>query len=165
MIVIGTHTVMDGLVIRWYRSEQAAMQGAEAISASRNGVMGGHGSKLTPDLFNQAWIVHQRLASGKRDKADFADLLTHQYKTMMGTEIEPIKFPETGTEITPPPVKHPSHGFLNDLTTDGSPNACSVVAQCRDGHPFWEGERRKGEFTEQRELAMADLFAHNKEAH
>ena len=77
-VVIATHTVMDGLVIRWYPSEVSATHGTETISASRNGVMGGAGAKLTPELFNAAWAAHQKLAAGRPSKAEFADIITHE---------------------------------------------------------------------------------------
>lgn len=99
MIVIATHTVMDGLVLQWYYSEIAAVQGAEAISASRNAVMGGNGTKLTPDLFNAAWGAHERLAAGSRSKEDFADLITHTHEFGSGVLVGVVK-PVSGNEAT-----------------------------------------------------------------
>ena len=77
-VVIGNHTVMDGFVIRWYASEASATHGTEVISASRNGVMGGAGANLTPELFEAAWAAHKKLEAGSRYKSDFTDIITHE---------------------------------------------------------------------------------------
>lgn len=94
MIVIGTYTIGDGLVIRWYASEKAAMYGREIISASRSGVA--VEIRLTSrELFDVALEVHRKLAAadGRRhNKADFADILTHD--RLLGGELTTYVAPE-----------------------------------------------------------------------
>lgn len=89
MIVIGTHTVMDGFVIRWYSNEATAERGNEMISASRKGVMSGKGVMITPALFDTAWTAHKRMERAIRaTKEDFSDMLTHD--RAFGGEITPL---------------------------------------------------------------------------
>lgn len=40
-----------------------------------------------------------------------------------------------------------------------------VVAQCRDGHDFWEGTRLRGRLEQQTALANAEVLAHNIQFH
>lgn len=39
------------------------------------------------------------------------------------------------------------------------------VAQCDDGHPFWEGERRTGDWALQQALAEIDMWHHDHDVH
>ena len=85
MIVIRFPTIMDGPVVRWYMSMSAAHNGTDVISASRNRVYA-HGD-ITPELFNAAWEIHQRLKAD--DKAPTADVVTHT-KGLFGGDIRPV---------------------------------------------------------------------------
>lgn len=85
-VVVSYPTVMDGTVIRWYRSDQAAIAGESIISASRNGVMS-HGALITPDVFEAAWVVHERLKLDRR--ADLRDVVTHT-KSLFGGELREV---------------------------------------------------------------------------
>jgi hypothetical protein len=84
MIIIRFPTIMDGPVVRWYRTMLDAELSREVISASRNRVTA-HG-EVTPDLFNQAWEVHQRLKSDSQ--ASTLDVVTHR-KSFTGA-ISPV---------------------------------------------------------------------------
>lgn len=65
-VVIVTPTIGSGTVARWYASPDAADYGAEIVSASRDGVIGGRGQYLTPDVFAAAWAAHLSLKAGRR---------------------------------------------------------------------------------------------------
>jgi len=87
-IVTVTATIMDGIVVRWFGSVEAAENPAicGVISASRNGVVGG-GDYITPDDWKAAWSAHERL---KRDpNASLRDLATHRAAGLMGP-LEPV---------------------------------------------------------------------------
>lgn len=57
-------------------------------------------------------------------------------------------------------------GQLTYLTVDlRNERASSVVAQCRDGHPFWEGMRRSFTLTDETAHAQRDLDYHNFTVH
>jgi hypothetical protein len=72
MIVVVNHTVMSGQVARFYATENAARNGVEKVSASRDGVLGGAGY-ITPEAFEAAWAAHLRLAR----REDVRDIATH----------------------------------------------------------------------------------------
>lgn len=83
-VVIVTPTVMDGTVVRWYRSVAAAEQVRASLSASRRGVAV-HAEFLTD--IPSAWVeqavqAHQALAANPR--ADLSGLATHHRKFMNG---------------------------------------------------------------------------------
>lgn len=78
-VVIATPTVMDGLVLRWFRDEDAAAYGSEVLSASRNGVMI-HGDQYLHDLPEQ-WVSdakHATEAIRAGHEAEARALVTHQ---------------------------------------------------------------------------------------
>jgi hypothetical protein len=55
---------------------------------------------------------------------------------------------------------------VSSLTVDSREPSCGWVAQCRDGHPFWEGERRTDpNWVVQQFGAELDVKAHNAEVH
>lgn len=84
--VTSTPTIGDGTVLRWYSSEQQLTWGGESISASRNGVIGGDGQFLTPDLFKAAWDAHVDIAMGR----DVSHLVTHRRKSFLGRDYERV---------------------------------------------------------------------------
>lgn len=74
MIVTTTPTIMDGQVLRWYPSLDAAERGDEIVSASRNRVEAyGIPSEVEPVLAD-ARRAHERLAAGE----DVTDMATHR---------------------------------------------------------------------------------------
>lgn len=85
-VVTATHTIMDGLVLRWYASLAAAEYGGrECLSASRNGVMI-HGNVYLHDLPDE-WVeaarrAHELLRAGK--DAEARKLATHEAKGFTG---------------------------------------------------------------------------------
>lgn len=85
MIVIHFPTIMDGSVVRWYRTIDDAKQGLAVTSASRNSVFGF--GELTPEIFNAAWEIHERLKGDPG--ASVADITTHR-KSFGGGIITPV---------------------------------------------------------------------------
>lgn len=73
-VVLVTPTIGSGTVVRWYASTAAADNCLELVSASRDGVIGGAGQYLTPDVFAAAWAAHLSLKAGRRVDA----LATHR---------------------------------------------------------------------------------------
>lgn len=80
-----TPTICDGIVVRWYGSENAMRRGSEIVSASRNGVCG-HGGYITPEMFVQAWAAHLALKSGR----DVSHLATHRSLGIFSDEYVPV---------------------------------------------------------------------------
>jgi len=75
MIVIVTPTILDGQVVRWYASEEAAQYGQEILSASRRGVqVEGFLHDVPDDVLTQARDAHRVLAAG----GDVGHLATHR---------------------------------------------------------------------------------------
>lgn len=90
MVVIANPTIMDGLVVRWYLTIDAAQQGADVISASRNRVYAN--GEITPELFHAAWDAHLAL---KQDRPNAARGLATHKKSFLGGMISPISEPVT----------------------------------------------------------------------
>jgi hypothetical protein len=90
VIVIGTHTVGDGLVIRWYPDRENGRAGREVMSASRNGVLISTYLHLIPDEHVLAASAAYESLQRDRD-ADLSGLMTHRFKRFMSDEIEPIE--------------------------------------------------------------------------
>ncbi|HZB28932.1 MAG TPA: hypothetical protein VE465_02080 [Streptosporangiaceae bacterium] len=91
-VVIGYHTIQDGLVLRWYRDLDAATHHVEALSASRNGVLVGRGVYLhtIPDLvLNLATSAYEALRDGHDEEV--LALCTHRKNSLLGGRIEPIE--------------------------------------------------------------------------
>jgi len=82
-VVISFPTIMDGTVLRWYRSERAAEYSREFLSASRNGITteGVLDARDRP-ILEQAWIVHEALAADRA--ADVSVYITHHRQTYGG---------------------------------------------------------------------------------
>lgn len=90
MVVIATPTIMDGLVVRWHRSESAAENGSELMSASRNGIqVHCYLHQVPEDVLATARWAHEQLAAG-RAYEEVQALATHRYKYLLGHEIEPM---------------------------------------------------------------------------
>ena len=90
-VVTCTPTIMDGFVVRWYRSEAAAQMGNEIVSASRNGVRvntfigTGDAYRAVSDLLVHAWAVMRMIQRGE----DVRHLATHRL-SLLGGDIERI---------------------------------------------------------------------------
>jgi hypothetical protein len=83
-VVVAAHMLIAGLVVRWYRSENAADINRVVISASRDGVMI-HGDVFLHDL-PVAWLTaagkaHEAIAAGRDD--DARAFATHERKGFM----------------------------------------------------------------------------------
>lgn len=80
-VVIVYPTVMDGTVVRWYRSAKAAEYGTEMASASRNGVC----VEMAPRAIAMAaYDVYDTLKANSR--ADVSGLATHR-RTFKGPAV------------------------------------------------------------------------------
>lgn len=87
-VVIYYPTIMDGKVLRWYRSVEAAENGAEVVNASRNGVtVPGLVTMADKPLIEHAFSVHQQLAANR--DADVTEFVTHT-KAFFGREVRPV---------------------------------------------------------------------------
>lgn len=75
-VVLSFPTIMDGLVLRWYRDVAHAAYRAERVSASRNGVRAtGYLHDIPANVLADAEAVHQALAAGS---ADVFSYVTHR---------------------------------------------------------------------------------------
>jgi hypothetical protein len=87
-VVTGVQTMMDGLVLRWYRTVREAEELTAKLSASRNGVMI-HGSVYLHDLpdewLEEAQRAHELLKAAKRDAA--MALATHRPRSLFGSKL------------------------------------------------------------------------------
>ena len=88
-VVTVTPTIMDGTVVRWYGSLEAAENPGVCgiISASRNGVMGG-GDYITRADWEAASSAHVALA--RDQNADLGHLATHRRKGFMSSELTAV---------------------------------------------------------------------------
>jgi hypothetical protein len=92
VIVTVTNTVMDGLVVRWYRSESAERRGVEFMSASRNGVMVGcYLHEVHSDLLAAAKAAYRDLSHGI--ETDVRALATHKRNGPF-SPLEPVVVPD-----------------------------------------------------------------------
>lgn len=86
LVVIYTPTVMDGAVVRWYRSEDAAMAGTPILSVSREGIYTPTAMHLVPaGALNQATELHRLLfnrSTYERGVNVCRDMATHQLSFM-----------------------------------------------------------------------------------
>ena len=81
-VVVVDHTVMDGQVVRWYRTEQQAANGREVMSASRNGVLvNGFMHEIPAALRGIADDLYRALAKG----FDARHAATHERQLRGGT--------------------------------------------------------------------------------
>lgn len=89
MIVTSTPTICDGTVVRWYRSEQAAIDGNAQVTASRNGVsVPGVVDVQWKPAVDAAWDIHRKL---RRDRdADVSDVITHRMPFLRRRELIPV---------------------------------------------------------------------------
>ncbi|HEV8653258.1 MAG TPA: hypothetical protein VG276_28665 [Actinomycetes bacterium] len=89
-VVMVSPTVMDGTVVRWYRSVAAAEISRASLSASCRGVAV-HEELLTdvpPAWVEQAVKAYQTLAANPR--ADLGGLATHHHRRFMNGPIVPV---------------------------------------------------------------------------
>jgi len=89
-VVVATPTVMDGLVLRWYRAADDWERSTETISASRNGVSI-HCAYLhqVPDRWLEAAQEAHRLMDAGR-YAQARRLATHEPTPLFGGELRPV---------------------------------------------------------------------------
>jgi len=88
-VVLVTHTVMSGQVVRWYTRPEAEVGTWTPLSASRNGVyptLALH--QIPPAVLAVAKAAYEEL-SRNRD-ADMSRLATHRRVSMSGAALEPI---------------------------------------------------------------------------
>ena len=93
-VITVTPTVMDGAVVRWYRSLHAAQHHRPTLSASRDGVTV-HARFLT-DIPDQ-WIdaakrAHRTLADVHGADLDY--LATHRHRGVLNGPLEPVSLSE-----------------------------------------------------------------------
>jgi hypothetical protein len=80
LVVTVTPTIMDGTVVRWYRSLAAAEQRAEMLSASGNGVLvRGFLHEVPPEALAQANEAFEILR-GNGPRQLVQDMATHRRK-------------------------------------------------------------------------------------
>lgn len=83
-------TIMDGAVLRWYRTVEAAEAGNEILSASRDGIrVRGYIDDVPEPVMALARHVHRLLAADAG--APVEHLATHRRKHLLGREVEPIQ--------------------------------------------------------------------------
>jgi hypothetical protein len=88
-VVVLYYTIMDGPVLRWYRSEAAAERGHEYMSASRNGVYVDAFLDTIPD----AEIVKAREAAAElatTQRPDVSRFATHEKPFLARGKVERI---------------------------------------------------------------------------
>lgn len=86
-----TPTIMDGTVVRWYRSETAAEHNWVMVSASRNAVIVGEhlsNGEVTPGVMARARLVHELLR--RKPDADLSGWATHRRARAFGGELVPV---------------------------------------------------------------------------
>lgn len=95
-VVVATPTVLDGTVVRWYRSMAAYAHGQASVSASRVrvSVHDDEYQTLPPEWVALATDVHRQLARDPR--ADVGHVATHRHRMAFGTSLVPIHQAEGG---------------------------------------------------------------------
>jgi len=89
-VVTVTATVMDGPVVRWYRTLAAAELGREYMSASRNGVLVREYLHTVPEAeLDAAQAAHRALSASPR--ADVRDLATHRRDGLSGPLVPVVR--------------------------------------------------------------------------
>lgn len=86
-----TPTIMDGTVVRWYRSEIAAEMHRVMVSASRNGVQVGEhltNGEVPVEVMDRANAAHEMLIASS--DADLSGWATHRRGPRLGSELVPI---------------------------------------------------------------------------
>lgn len=87
-VCVAFPTIMDGLVLRWYASPDAYVNGAEMVSASRNGVrVLTFLHEVPADVLTQAQEAHTLIARGRGDEAQA--MATHR-AMLLSRELVPI---------------------------------------------------------------------------
>jgi hypothetical protein len=93
-VVVATPTMMDGLVLRWYRDVGTAERSArELVSASGNGVLL-NGDAYLHDI-PAAWIAdaqraHEMIEHGQRDRAR-EQFATHKHARVFSGELSEVR--------------------------------------------------------------------------
>jgi hypothetical protein len=88
-VVLLYYTIMDGPVLRWYRSEAAAEHGREYMSASRNGVyVDGFLDRIPDAEIAKAREAAAELASTQRP--DVSRFATHEKPFLASSKVERI---------------------------------------------------------------------------
>jgi hypothetical protein len=90
-VITVTATVMDGQVVRWHRTVDAATNHRPVLSASRNGVAV-HAEYLTDvprEWIDAAKAAHASLTASRN--ADMRHLATHQNRGFSNGPLEPVE--------------------------------------------------------------------------
>lgn len=91
-VVVVTHTVGDGTVVRWYRTLAAAECHQVLVSASRNGVMI-HGSVYLHDI-PQHWLAAAEVARVRLTRGqDVTHFATHRHDRFLNGPLVPVDRP------------------------------------------------------------------------
>lgn len=90
-VVVATPTVMDGTVVRWFRSMAAFQCHQPSVSASRARVSihDDEYQTLPQDWVALAMDVHRQLARDPR--ANVGHVVTHRHRRVLGDEIVPVR--------------------------------------------------------------------------
>jgi hypothetical protein len=90
-VVVATPTVLDGTVVRWYRSMAAYAHQQASVSASRArvSVHDDEYQTLPPEWVALATDVHHQLARDPRANVDH--VVTHQHRRALGDQLTPIQ--------------------------------------------------------------------------
>lgn len=96
MIVLVTSTIQSGTVVRWYLDEGAVETHAQAMSASREGVVISTYLHLIPDAALKAANEAYFALSADSD-ADVGHLATHRREGLFGPAV-PVETQEGDTE-------------------------------------------------------------------
>ena len=89
LICVAFPTIMDGLVLRWYRDHTAYENGSETLSASRNGVMVRcYLHDVPTDVLGAATAAYDLLAAGNRELP--AEMATHRTESFLRRQLVPI---------------------------------------------------------------------------
>jgi len=98
-VIVATATVMDGLVLRWYRTTDDWNDRTAAVSASRNGVCihTVYLHQVPPGWLEDANRAWQLIASGRVAQAR-REMATHEPTRLIGGELRPAAAPAESTQ-------------------------------------------------------------------
>lgn len=89
-ITVATPTIMDGLVVRWYASEQAALQVEPHVSASRNRVQIHIDGERAQSALPAAENAYRLLAADYNGNYDRVKAMATHHHPFFGGALEPL---------------------------------------------------------------------------